>query len=115
MVALVNRRKALLGVAASAAAVPFASSPLAAGQPIIHIVQIERFEFSPQIIHVKLGDVIRWTNNDLAPHTATADKLGWDTGELAKGTSAQVTVSQAMETTYFCAFHPHMKGAIEIT
>ncbi len=41
---------------------------------------------------------MRWTNFDIAPHTA----------------SAEITVTDDMETTYFCVFHPHMKRTIEI-
>ena len=51
---------------------------------------------------------------DLAPHTATAMEFGWDTNELTKDQSAEITVTNEMETDYFCVFHPHMKGSIEI-
>jgi len=80
----------------------------------MHQVTIRKFAFEPQRIQVRAGDTIRWTNEDLAPHTATADELGWDTGEIAKGQSHEMTANKDMETTYFCVFHPHMKGSIEI-
>ena len=51
---------------------------------------------------------------DLAPHTATADEVGWDTEELDRGQSAEVIVTEDMEIRYFCVFHPHMKGSLEI-
>ena len=51
---------------------------------------------------------------DLAPHTATADEFGWDTEELGRGQSAEVVVTEDMETSYFCVFHPQMKGSLEI-
>jgi plastocyanin len=79
MAALVTRRKAIVGVVASATAVTLAAKMLSAGQPTIHDVKIGRFKFVPDVVQVKLGDVIRWTNEDLAPHTATADELGWYT------------------------------------
>ena len=33
-----------------------------------------------------------FTNNDTAPHTATADDGAFDTGEIAPGASATVTL-----------------------
>ena len=110
----VTRRRAITGVVASAAALSIASKTHAVGQPTIHEVRIQAFIFVPDYLQVKLGDVIKWTNEDLAPHTATADEFGWDTEKLAKGASGETTVTAGIETTYFCAFHPHMKGSFEI-
>lgn len=110
----VTRRLAIAGAVASAAAFSIASKTQAVGQPTIHEIKIQTFKFVPYHVRVKLGDVIKWSNEDLAPHTATADESGWDTEEIAKGASAEITVTEGMETTYFCAFHPHMKGFFEI-
>jgi plastocyanin len=49
------------------------------------------------------------------PAHGTANNFGWDTEELAEGDNAEITVVEGMDTAYFCAFHPHMKGAITIT
>jgi plastocyanin len=103
-------RRAVIGGAAACAALPSL-----AAETTVHQVSIKRFKFDPKTVTVRVGDVIEWTNHDLAPHTATAKEYGWDTGELPKGTSAQIIVTADMETEYFCAFHPHMKGKIEIT
>lgn len=115
MTVRLTRRAAMAGVVASATTFAVAPRMLSAGQPTLHDVRIQSFQFVPDVIRAKPGDVIRWTNDDLAPHTATADEFGWDTGDLAKGQSAEITVGVATETTYFCAYHPHMKGAIEIS
>ena len=107
-----SRRSVMVGAAALAAAlIPV---PLAADQPAVHEVEIKSFKFHPEVIRVRGGDSIRWTNKDVAPHTATADESGWDTGELARNETAEIQVTEGMETSYFCVFHPHMKGRIEI-
>jgi plastocyanin len=62
----------------------------------------------------EVGEIIRRSNFDLAPHTATENAFGWDTGEIAKSMSKELVVTDDMETRYFCAFHPHMKGNIKI-
>lgn len=107
----VSRRGVMVGAAAFAAVLtPIAS----AAENKVHEVEIKSFEFEPAHVQVRLGDTIRWTNRDLAPHTATADEFGWDTEELAQGESGDVIVTEGMETSYFCIFHPHMKGTIEV-
>ncbi|WP_298835899.1 copper-binding protein [uncultured Roseobacter sp.] len=105
-----KRRSVIAGTVATAA-VP---GLLLAETGKVHDIAVRSFAFLPELVQVRFGDVIRWTNNDIAPHTATADDSGWDTGTLAKDAAAEVQVTAGMETTYFCAFHPHMKGRIEI-
>ncbi len=107
-----TRRRVLMGAAATAA-LPF-SPALMAATPKIREVAIKSFKFDPEILQVRVGDTIRWTNKDLAPHTATADEFGWDTGSLERDEAAEVEVTADMETSYFCVFHPHMKGSLEI-
>ena len=115
MVALLTKRSAIVGAVASATVITLTPMTSFADQQTLHEVKIQRFKFVPDTIHVQLGDVIRWTNEDLAPHTATADEFGWDSEELVTGASAEFTVVEGMETNYFCAFHPHMKGSIEVS
>ncbi len=107
-----TRRSVLFGTVA-AAAVPAPTSVLAS-VPMVHEVEIKSFKFEPAILQVRVGDTIRWTNNDVAPHTATAKDFSWDTGELEHSGSGEVVVTASMESSYFCVFHPHMKGKIKI-
>jgi plastocyanin len=112
MRALLTRRDIIAGAAAVAVApIPQA---LRANAPVIHEVAIQSFQFDPAILRVRVGDTIRWTNHDLAPHTATADQLGWDTGTLERDETAAIKVTAGMEVPYFCIFHPHMKGRIAL-
>lgn len=104
----------MVGAVASATVTAMAPKTSSAAEQTIHEVSIQSFKFVPDAIQVELGDIIRWTNEDLSPHTATADEYGWDTGKIAKGSSAEISIVEGMETSYFCAFHPHMKGSIEI-
>ena len=113
MASTINRRGVLVGAAASVGVLTLSADGFAAA-PRIHEVTIKSFEFEPKHIVVSAGDTIRWTNMDLVPHTATATEGGWDAGEIVKGASRMITVTDDMETNYFCAFHPHMKGTIEL-
>lgn len=110
----VTRRGVVFGAVASAAALALPPMTRAADQPTVHTVKIQSFKFEPSHIQVQVGDVIRWTNEDLAPHTATANEFDWDTEELAQNASAEIVVMEQMETRYFCAFHPHMTGSFGV-
>ena len=107
-----SRRNVIGGAAASA--VVLSTTPLRAADPVVHEVAIMSFTFEPAQLQVYVGDTICWINYDVAPHTATADEFGWDTEEIVKGEIGEITVTEDMESSYFCAFHPHMKGSIEI-
>lgn len=106
-------RRAVLG-GALASATTLTLSARADEAPVVHEVTIKRFTYEPEHLQVRVGDSIRWTNLDIAPHTASADELSWDTGELKKGESAEIVITDGMELKYFCVFHPHMKGTFEI-
>ncbi len=79
-----------------------------------HDVTISGFAFDPQSLDVTPGDKIRFTNLDLAPHTATANDFSWDTGVLNKGESITLTVLQDWDPSYFCALHPHMTARLRL-
>jgi plastocyanin len=77
-------------------------------------VRISDFRFDPTVLTVSRGTVVTWTNYDDAPHTATEDSKGWDTGMLNKGDNASITFGQAGEYGYYCAVHPAMKARIVV-
>ncbi len=108
-----NRRSVLALSAATLVAA--ASGRPANASAKHHDVTIKSFAFEPSVITVKTGDTITWTNLDIAPHTATDLDHEWDTGELARTDSGKITVTPEMDGEYFCVFHPHMRGHIEVT
>lgn len=77
-----------------------------------HAVTIKGFAFSPATLAVAPGDTVTFTNEDSAPHTATAADGSFDTGRLNKGGSATVTIGGAGDHAYKCNFHASMKGTI---
>ena len=108
----VTRRTALKLGLATAVGAPLVLAGTRTAQAATHRVSIEGFAFVPASISVAVGDTIVFTNNDGAPHTATADDASFDTGRLRRGKIAEVTVTAAGSTKYHCSFHPNMKGAI---
>ena len=79
----------------------------------MHEVRIKGFKFVPENLAAKPGDSITFINEDIAPHTATADDKSWDTGAIKKGESVTVEVNQGFASAYFCRFHPKMRATID--
>ncbi len=77
-----------------------------------HAVSIKGMKFNPPTLEVAAGDTITFTNEDGAPHTATALDGSFDTGRLGKGDKAQVKISAAGTFDYKCNIHPSMKGSV---
>lgn len=74
------------------------------------------FAFSPASVTASVGDVITWTNNDTAPHTATVTSdPTCTTDSLASGASGSLVFNTAGSYEFFCKIHPTMKGTIEVS
>ena len=72
--------------------------------------------FDPSTVTAKVGDVITWTNNGAAVHTATIDSASaCDTGTIAAGATGSLTFSVAGSYAFHCKIHSSMKGTITIT
>jgi plastocyanin len=85
-------------------------------------VSIQSFAFNPKSAHARMGDTVRWTNNDGPTHTTTSDgspccPFGpdlWDSGPLVTGDTFSFVFTTAGKYLYHCAFHQFMKGSIVI-
>lgn len=77
-------------------------------------VMIANNAFSPDILTVKAGDKVTWTNQDLAGHTATADDNSFDTNTIVPGQSKSVTLNNAGTYTYHSTTDPDMKATIVV-
>lgn len=79
-----------------------------------HLVEaeIERFAFVPDRLQIRAGDTMRWTNRDIAPHTATDEAGGWDTGRIAGNDSAEVVFDRPGTYRVICRYHPKMTAEI---
>lgn len=75
-------------------------------------VAINGLAFTPAEVQAKPGDTIRWKNNDILVHSATArGKFDVNLPVKASGT---VTVKEPGVIEYLCRYHPNMKGRITV-
>ncbi|WP_299303957.1 cupredoxin family copper-binding protein [uncultured Litoreibacter sp.] len=79
-----------------------------------HTVTITGFSFQPANLTIAAGDTVTFVNKDGAPHTATAKRGGFDTGNLSRGKAAKITFASAGSFAYFCKIHPSMTGSIKV-
>lgn len=80
-------------------------------------VSIQNFAFQPDTITARAGDTVVFTNNDSAPHTVTQDPMGsgFQSDPIDPGTTYTLTIDEPGTYSFFCAFHPAMKGTILAT
>ena len=79
-----------------------------------HVVEIRDLEFTPKELSVAPGDPITWVNDDLGPHTVTADDESWDSGFISAQGRWQTVVRADMYASYFCRYHPSMTARLRI-
>jgi plastocyanin len=85
------------------------------GQAAAGAVRIADFAFAPDTRSVKVGDPVKWTNQDGATHTVTADDGAFDSGNLAGGKSFSFTFDKAGSYAYHCNIHQRMTGTVTVT
>jgi plastocyanin len=68
-------------------------------------VELEDFQFVPQVLTVKVGTRVKFSNKDGVVHTVTSDTGLFDSGPLQKGEEFFYTFSEAGEFPYYCAPH----------
>jgi plastocyanin len=97
--------------AAQSTSTSTSSASLAAG-PVT--VSISGYAFHPATITVAAGTRVTFTNHDQTAHTATTTGVGFDTGTVAPGKSATVTLRRPGTYAYVCQFHAFMHGTIVV-
>lgn len=84
--------------------------------PGVTEVAMRNIAFDPNVVTIKVGESVRWTNFDgLTTHTATSGNPGeatagsiWDSPFLQTGESFSHQFDQVGEFVYFCRVHPVM-------
>jgi plastocyanin len=92
---------------------PSAQNPNDNSDQTAKTVSIKGFAFTPNILTIKQGETITWTNEDGTSHTVTSDTgKELDSGIISNGKSYSHTFAQKGTYTYHCALHGAMKGTI---
>ena len=89
-----------------------AASPTNAGEVLI---TMKNFQFAPKTADITVGQTVKWTNEDSAPHNAVDEKGGAFKSELFnKGETYEFTAKKAGKIDYVCTIHPGMVGTLNV-
>jgi plastocyanin len=78
-------------------------------------VKIDNFTFGPQVLTVKAGTTVKWTNVDDIPHTVASSTRGlFKSKAMDTDDSFSFTFREAGTFDYFCSLHPHMTATIKV-
>ena len=79
-------------------------------------VEIRGFKFEPATVTIQAGETLEWKNEDIVPHTATADegaqKPAFDSGTIQTGATWRYITQKKGTYNYTCTLHPNMKGEV---
>jgi plastocyanin len=112
MKAFVRRAVFLLLIATPPFVLISAKVVAAAPAPKGPSVAIKGFAFAPQVIVVKPGTTVTWTNADEDPHTVTANDKSFHSAAMDSDDTYSFTFTRPGEFAYFCSLHPHMTGKV---
>ncbi len=83
------------------------STPVATNQ----VQMAKSYRFDPDVVRIKAGETVTWTNNDNFTHTVRVD--GQPDHKVGRGDSVSITFDHAGTYHYECTLHSHdMKGTV---
>jgi len=103
--------------------VPSAAS--AVNQAATHQVSIvepsydntDTWTFEPNLLKIKVGDTVVWTNRGADPHDVTAEDQSFQSGgegNMNPGDTFSFTFAAPGTFPYICAAHPWMRGTVVV-
>ena len=78
-------------------------------------LEASNFQFKPSDLAAAAGEqvTIEFTNNDDVPHTFTINDLQCDTGSVAGGDTAELSLTMPdSDVPFVCVIHPDMQGSL---
>jgi plastocyanin len=81
-----------------------------------HEVKIKDMAFDPDKLEIKVGESVKWTNEDDRDHTVTCKQKegGFKSGNLGNGDTFEQKFEKAGKYSYTCSYHPRMKGTVTV-
>jgi plastocyanin len=76
-------------------------------------IDMKNIAFDPTSVTVKVGQTVKWVNEDDAPHNVVGGPLKSKT--FGKGGSFEYTPKKAETISYVCTIHPGMKATLTVT
>jgi plastocyanin len=79
-----------------------------------HVSMAKSYRFDPDVIRIKAGDTVTWTNNDNFTHTVKVD--GEEDHKVGRGDSVSIKFDKPGSYHYVCTLHSKdMDGTVVVT
>ena len=99
------------------AAAPATSTPAAApaaGGTVA--VSMKNIQFVPASVTAKVGQTVKWTNDDSVDHNVTATSgETFKSNTFGQGATFSQKLTKAGTIKYVCTIHPGMEGTLVVT
>lgn len=102
------------GTGSTAYGAPASTTATTTAATATNAATIRGFSFQPDILKVKVGAKVTWTNDDTVAHTVTADTSSFASGNLQPGGSFSFTFTRPGTYAYHCSIHPSMHGSVVV-
>ena len=95
------------------------TTTLAATDPTgntVHVV-MAHLAFSPTAVNAKIGQIVKWANEDNVPHNVTyvSGPVFKSSRRLAPGDKFSLKLVHTGTIHYYCTIHPWMRATISVT
>ena len=79
-------------------------------------IDIRGRTFTPHVMHVKVGQIIVWTDDDDVDHTVRADNAALPhSGRIPVHGRFEFTPLRPGRIAYHCVIHPSMRGVVVVS
>jgi plastocyanin len=79
-------------------------------------IKMQNIQFAPKDTTVKVGQKVKWVNEDSTDHNVTADSgADFKSDDFGKGASFEFTADKAGTVKYECTLHPGMTATLNVT
>lgn len=102
-------RRSPLYVAVACVLLPVASPAPAAA--VTHVVIIDHMKYGA-VPPLKAGDSVEFVNKDIFRHTVTASNNSFNI-DLMPGARGTLHINSAGRATFYCKYHPGMRGSMD--
>ena len=102
------------GTGSTAYGAPASTAATTAAATATNAATIRGFSFQPDVLKVKVGAKVTWTNDDTVAHTVTADTNSFASGNLQPGGSFSFTFTRPGTYAYHCSIHPSLHGSVVV-
>jgi len=91
------------------------STPAAAAAPGVVKVAMRNIKFVPARVTVKVGQTVRWSNDDTVAHTVASAKLKIASEAIAHGQTYELKATTPGTFPYYCTIHANQNGVLVVT